>query len=337
MAECPLALRIYRHYSNLPPSAGNGVVAIGNFDGVHRGHQAVIREAVRRAKAEECEAAVLTFEPHPRLFFRPDSPPFLLTRLRTKVRIIAELGVANLVVLRFDAALARLSAETFIDEVLVRGLMARHVVVGFDFVFGHGRRGSPELLRDRLARTGVEATIMAPVTALGPESEAEPEAFVYSSTAVRDCLKAGDPRGAARLLGRPFEIEDRVRRGDERGRSLGFPTANLRLGICLRPALGVYAVRAGRLDGGTTMWRDGVANLGLRPTFGGALEPRLEVHLFDFSGDLYGRHLRVALIDFLRPERKFAGPQALADQIGRDCEAARRALDRPKAPARPRL
>lgn len=327
-------MRLFRHYDHLPPTATGAVVAIGNFDGVHRGHQAVIGEAVRRARAIGAPAGVLTFEPHPRRFFKPDIAPFQLTRLRTKARIMKELGVDVLYILRFDRRLAAMSAETFIDDVLVNGLGVRHVVVGYDFVFGHGRRGTPELLRARLAGSGIETTIMPPVTLAEAEPDTEPEAQIYSSTAVRDALRQGDPRAAARLLGRAFEIEGRVQQGDRRGRLLGFPTANIWLGDYVRPRLGVYAVRV-RIAGKTgVISRDGVANLGLRPTFGGT-EPRLEVHLFDWTGDLYGRLLCVDLIEFIRPERKFDGLKALKAQIAADAEAARAALAAP-APARHR-
>lgn len=331
---------IHRHVDTLPDAARRSIVAVGNFDGVHRGHQAVIGEAVRRARQDGVPASVLTFEPHPRRFFQPDAPPFLLTRFRTKARVLARLGVDRLFVLRFDAALASRTAEQFIDSVLMHDLGARHVVVGYDFVFGKGRGGNPELLRDRLAGPGIGTTIMQPVTAPADSAEAdgEPEASIVSSTGVRDALRAGDPRSAARLLGRPFEIEERVRRGDARGRTIGFPTANLWLGDYLRPALGVYAVRVAiaepRTGSGRTLveaasWLDGVANLGLRPTFAGLTEPRLEVHLFDYAGDLYGRRLRVALIEFLRPEQKFEGLEALKAQIARDADAARRLLAAP--------
>jgi riboflavin kinase/FMN adenylyltransferase len=315
-AQATSPLRIYRNLPDIPAAARGGVVAIGNFDGVHRGHQAVIAEVVRRARGLGGPAAILTFDPHPRRFFRPDSPPFQLTRFRTKARVLAGLGIDVVLVLRFNAALAALTAEQFLDAALVDGLAARHVIVGTGFVFGRGRQGNPEMLRRRLGDGNV--TVMAPVTA----ASAEP---VISSTAVRDCLAAGDPRGAARLLGRGFEIEGHVRRGDQRGRLIGFPTANLWLGDYVRPALGVYTVRvrpAKQAAGGP--WT-GVANLGLRPTFGGQ-EPRLEVHLFDFSGDLYGRGLCVELVDFLRPERKFDGIDALKAQIAKDAETARAKL-----------
>ena len=301
------------------------MVAVGNFDGVHRGHQAVIGDAVRRARAAGAVAQVLTFEPHPRRFFKPGTAPFQLTRLRTKARVLAGLGVDDLFVLRFNQEMVDYTAEAFIDRFLVRDMQVRHVVVGYDFVFGKGRRGNPDLLRERLEASGIGITIMAPVTMTGAAAvDSDPEASVISSTGVRDALRAGDPAAAARLLGRPFEIEARVQRGDARGRQIGFPTANLWLGDYLRPALGVYAVRAMIDDGPDT--QRGVANLGLRPTFGGLAEPRLEVHLFDFSGDLYGRRLRVELVQFLRPERKFPNIGTLKEQIGHDATAARTVL-----------
>jgi riboflavin kinase / FMN adenylyltransferase len=318
-AQASPPLRIYRHLSHIAPAARGGVVAIGNFDGVHRGHQAVIGEAVRRARELGAPAAILTFDPHPRRFFRPDGPPFLLTRFRTKARVLRSLGIEVIVVLRFNPSLASLTAEQFLDTALLGGLAARHVIVGADFVFGRGRQGNPDLLRRKLGDAAV--TVTGPVTAAAGEP-------VISSTAIRDCLVAGNPRGAAHLLGRPFEIEGHVRRGDQRGRLIGFPTANIWLGDYVRPALGVYSVRV-RLaptkrapDVGP--W-NGVANLGLRPTFGGQ-EPRLEVHLFDFAGDLYGRGLCVELVDFLRPERKFDGIETLREQIAKDAELARAKL-----------
>lgn len=324
-------MRVFRHSSDLPAVAHGSVIAIGNFDGVHRGHQAVIGEAVRRARASGRPGAVLTFEPHPRRYFRPDTPPFLLTRLRTKARVIAALGVDNLFVLRFNAAIAGLTAEAFIDQVLIEGLHASQVVVGYDFVFGQGRRGNPDLLRERLAAKGVVPYVMPPVAAPHAEPDGDSEGLIYSSTGVRDALRAGDPRAAARLLGRPFEIEGRVRRGDARGRLLGFPTANIWLGDYLRPTLGVYAVRVGIDDRQSGANLTGVANLGLRPTFGGA-ETRLEVHLFDFQDDLYGKRLCVELIDFIRPERKFEGIDALKAQIAADAAAAKVALAKPSRP-----
>ncbi len=309
-------MRIFRH-DKVDPADRGGVVAVGNFDGVHLGHQAVIGEAGRLARSCGAAHAVLTFEPHPRRLFRPDDPPFRLTPFRVKARRIEAMGVDLLFTLHFDAAFARRRAEDFIEEVLVQGLGARHVVVGYDFVFGHQRRGNAVLLAEKGAALGFGVSTVPPVEA--------PDGTLYSATRIREHLLAGRPRAAAALLGRPWEIEGRVERGDQRGRTIGFPTANLALDDFLRPLAGVYAVRAGIEEGGATVWRDAVANFGRRPTFGGS-DLRLEVHLFDFAGDLYGRHLRVALIEHLRPEQKFAGLEALKAQIAQDAAQARAVL-----------
>ncbi len=309
-------MRIFRH-DRVGAADRGAVVAIGNFDGVHLGHQAVIGEAGRLARALGAPHAVLTFEPHPRQVFRPHDPPFRLTPFRVKSRRIEALGVDLLFTLHFDLAFAARSAEDFVETVLLKGLGARHVVVGYDFVFGHQRRGTPALLEERGATLGFGVTVVDPVAA--------GSGVRYSSTAIRDHLVAGQPREAAALLGVPWEIEGRVERGDQRGRLIGFPTANLTLDDFLRPAAGVYAVRAGVEQEGRIEWHDAVANLGRRPTFGGS-DLRLEAHLFDFTGDLYGRHLRVALIEYLRPERKFAGIEDLKAQIARDADEARTVL-----------
>jgi riboflavin kinase/FMN adenylyltransferase len=294
-------------------------MAVGNFDGVHLGHRRVIETAGAVARARDKPWSVLTFEPHPREVFRPNDPPFRLTPFRAKSRLIEELGVELLVTLHFDPAFAARSAEAFVRDVLVGGIGVDHVVVGHDFVFGHGRGGDVALLRAMGAELGYGVTVVDPV--------GRGDSVIYSSTSVRVALDRGDPREAAALLGRPWELEGRVDQGDQRGRTLGFPTANLALGSYLRPALGVYAVRALIEEGDGAGWYDGVANLGNRPTVGGA-DVRLETHLFDFAGDLYGRHLRVALIDRIRPEQRFDGLDALKAQIARDCEQARTILAR---------
>ncbi len=313
-------MRIFRHFEDLTPEVRGGAVAVGNFDGVHLGHRAVVggAGAIARAGTPPAPWGVLTFEPHPRLFFKPDQPPFRLTPLRIKARHVEALGVDFMLVLHFDHALASLDADTFVTEVIVGALDARHVVAGHDFVFGRGRRGDGNLLLRMGGEAGFKVTRVPPVT--GPDGAA------YSSTRVRERLAAGDPRGAEALLGRPFEIEGRVEHGDARGREIGFPTANLPLGEYQRPALGVYAVRAGIDLGRDTLWRDGVANLGRRPTFDGH-DTLLEAHLFDTREDLYGRHLRVRLIEYLRPERRFDGIDALKAQIAEDCARARAILD----------
>jgi len=311
-------MRVFRHFENLPADMRGASVAVGNFDGVHLGHAEVIGEAGRIARAADQPWAVLTLEPHPRSLFDPGAPPFRLTPLPAKIRQIEALGPDALVIIPFDAEFAKTPPRAFVERVVVKGLCARHVVCGHDFAFGHGRRGTPELL----LWLGEEFDFGFACVHEIKDADGEP----YSSTRIRDSLRAGHPEAAARLLGRPFAIEGEVVEGDRRGRTLGFPTANQRLGEYLRPAAGVYAVRARTLDGADAgpAWT-GVANLGLRPTFDGT-EPRLETHLFDVSPELYGRKLAVELHHFLRPEKKFDGIEALRAQIAEDCIRARRLL-----------
>lgn len=309
-------MRVVRHFRSVPTDAQGAVVAIGNFDGIHRGHRSVIAAAARIAGDSGAPAAVLTFEPHPRSFFSPAAPPFRLTSLRDKIGLIRALGPELFYVLRFDRALADMTATEFVHQVLVEGFHARHLVVGYDFVFGHRRAGDTKLLATLGREHGIGVTVVAPAS----EGE-EP----FSSSQIRAALKEGEPRRAAQLLGGPWQISARVVRGDERGRELGYPTANLRLGDYLEPAHGIYAVRAGLVEGGRIVWRDAVANLGRRPTFGGG-EVFLEVHLFDYAGDLYGRRLGVIFVEYLREERKYDDVEALKRQMARDCEDARRLL-----------
>ena len=260
---------------------------------------------------------MLTFEPHPRSVFVPAAEPFRLTPFRVKERELARLGVDLLFVQHFDKAFAAKSAEDFLSEVIVGAIGASHVVVGWDCTFGNARRGDPDLLRAKGTSQGFGVTVVEPIRG--------ENAVIYSSTHIRELLRAGKPRAAAQLLGRFWEIDGRVMVGDRRGRTIGFPTVNLGLDEYLHPAFGVYAVRVlgDRADdpfAGRSI--DGVANIGLRPTVG-TPEPRLEAHLFDTDGDLYGRHLRVALIDFIRPERKFSGLDELKAQIAADARRAR--------------
>ena len=261
----------------------------------------------------------LTFEPHPRGFFVPDTGPFRLTLAPAKRRLLAQYGVQAVVAQRFGADFAALSADAFLKDVLQQGMGVRHVVCGYDFTFGARRSGNVERLRAAGDASGFGVTVLAPVMREGE---------IYSSTRIREALRAGMVREGAELLGHPWEIEGTVELGDQRGRTIGFPTANVALGDHLRPRFGVYAVRA-LVEGQETQgWRDAVANLGKRPTFG-KLQENFEVHLFDFAGDLYGKSLRVALVDFIRPEMKFAGLDALKAQIAADGEAARAVLAAP--------
>jgi riboflavin kinase/FMN adenylyltransferase len=313
-------LRIVRHPGSPPAHRRGAVLALGNFDGLHLGHAALIGHAKALACDAGAPAAVLTFEPHPRSVFVPGGEPYRLTPFRVKQREIARLGVDLLFVQRFDREFAGKSAESFVEDMIVGAIGASHIVVGHDCTFGNRRRGTPEMLRAAGAERGFGVTVIDPVRS--------PQEAVYSSTRIRELLKDGDPRAAAAQLGRYWEIDGRVAVGDRRGRLLGFPTANIALGEYLRPAFGVYAVLVAG-DGpddplDRRMWR-GVANLGLRPTVGG-LVPRLEAHVFDLDRDLYGRHLRVFLVDFIRPEQKFAGLDELKAQIAADAATARKML-----------
>jgi riboflavin kinase/FMN adenylyltransferase len=312
-------MRILRHCTDVPAKARGAVVALGNFDGVHLGHRAVIGRAKALAVAAAVPLAVVTFEPHPRTVLEDPSPPFRLTPLRTKAHHLEHLGVDILVVLHFDQRFAHRRAQDFVIDTLVEGLNASHVVVGYDFMFGYRRGGTSEMLRRMAEQEGFGFTSVPPVR--------DSDGVLFSSTAVRDALQAGRPREAARLLGRDWEMEGRVERGDSRGARLGYPTANLHPGEYLRPATGIYAVRAGIDHGEQTLWYDGAASFGHNPTFPGS-DLCLEVHLFDFNGDLYGKHLRVALVEYLREERRFDSVEGLTAQMAQDCARARRELER---------
>lgn len=312
-------MRVFHHFANLPADVRGAAAAIGNFDGVHLGHREVIGEAGRIARAGGRPWAVLTFEPHPRTIFAPDAPPFRLTPLPVKARLIAELGADVLVVVPFDREFSKLSPSAFVEQVIVGGLGASHLVCGHDFAFGHGRRGNPELLLWMSSEHDFGFTCVHEIR--DANGDGEP----YSSTRIRDALRRGETDVAARLLGRPFAIEGEVVPGEQRGRLLGYPTANIRLGDYVRPAFGIYAVRARLVDDEPDAWLPGAANLGIRPTFGGG-EPLLEVYVFDFSGDLYGRMLEVQLVARLRLEKTFDDLEALRAQMADDCLAARRIL-----------
>jgi riboflavin kinase/FMN adenylyltransferase len=299
--------------SAVPEALRGGIVALGNFDGFHKGHQAVVGRAVARARAEGRPALVATFDPHPVRHFRPDAPPFRLTSLDQRERLFGEAGADAMVVFGFDGVLAGTTAEEFVSGRLLRLIGAAGVVTGEDFTFGRDRGGNVDVL----ARLGAEQGFS--VDAVGPVSEAgEP----ISSSRIREALKAGDCETAARLMTRPFAIEGVVEHGDKRGRTLGYPTANLSLGNYLRPRFGIYAVR-GRLPGGRIV--EGAASLGIRPTFDPPKE-LLEPFFFDFSGDLYGQTIEVELVSFLRPEEKFESLDALTAQMDSDCLEARRRL-----------
>lgn len=297
----------------VPDALAGAIVALGNFDGFHLGHQAVVARAVDRARAEGRPALVATFDPHPVRHFRPDAEPFRLTTLDQRARLFADAGADGMVVFHFDAALAALPADAFIAERLIGVLRVAGVVTGEDFTFGHAKSGNIATLRAAGERAGFSVDTVGAVLLDG-----EP----VSSTRIRAALRGGDPRGAARLLTRPFAIEGIVQHGDKLGRTIGYPTANLDMGPYLRPAYGIYAVR-GRLADGRVL--NGAANLGVRPTFDPPKE-LLEPHFFDFSGDLYGQLLEVELIEWLRAEAKFDDLDALVAQMDLDCARARELL-----------
>ena len=295
-----------------PADARGATVALGNFDGVHLGHRAVLA-AAHQARPDLALAA-LTFEPHPREHFRPDDPPFRLTLLPAKAEALQAAGAALCYALPFDDSWAHMPHEAFFENVLRTGIGARHLACGPDFAFGYRRGGTVAWLRQACEAAGIGLSLVPPL--------ADAEGTI-SSTRIRRELQGGYPERAAVLLGRPFEIRGPVQHGDARGRTLGFPTANVPLGRHIEPARGVYAV-AVRLESGQVV--PGVANLGRRPTLGGDPVSRLEAHLFDFAGDLYGQSVAVALLSFIREEKRFAGLDELRAQIAADAAAARARL-----------
>lgn len=301
------------HDSPVPAPLRGAIVALGNFDGFHAGHQAVVARAALWAHEEQRPLIVATFDPHPVRLFRPDAPFFRLTSLDQRERLFAAAGADAMLVFGFDRALADMDADAFI-AMLVSEIGAAGVVTGQDFTFGKGRSGNVAVLRERGEAMGLRSVAVDPVQ--------DANGGIISSSRIRDALKAGDCAGAARLLTRPFAIAGEVRHGAKLGRSIGYPTANIELGSYLRPAYGIYAVR-GVLPDGTVL--DGAANLGIRPTFDPPVE-LLEPTFFDFSGDLYGQTIEVQLIAFIRAEAKFDGLEALIAQIDADCEAARQIL-----------
>ncbi len=305
-------MRVFHDWRGLPDDARGATVALGNFDGVHLGHASLIRAA--HAARPDAPLAVLTFEPHPREVFRPDDPPFRLTLAAERAAALAELGVDLLYEIPFSHEFSLTPAESFVADVLHAGLGARHLVSGQDFAFGHRRGGGVGYLSASAERFGIGLTLVPPVTdAHGP----------ISSTRIRRSLQDGYPERATADLGRPWAIRGEVAHGDKRGRTIGFPTANVALGRHLEPARGVYAVTI-RLANGDT--HPGVANIGRRPTVNAGPESRLEVNLFNFQGDIYGTEITVALHAYIRPEVKFSGIDALKAQIATDAAEARRLL-----------
>ncbi len=299
----------------LPHELRGCVVAIGNFDGVHRGHQAVLEEALSHAKTEGIPAVVLTFEPHPRTFFRADMPVFRLTPAALKAELVGFMGFSAVIELPFTSDLAQQTAEDFITHVLVDCLAIRRVVTGFNFHFGKARQGSPDFLQQAGEKHGFCVSVVKPFD--------DENAELISSSRIRDCIAEGDIAGAAGLLGYHYSIESEIIRGKQLGRTLGFPTANMALPDEVSLRTGIYAVRFRRSDG---TLHDGVASFGYRPTVDDAGVALLETYVFDFDADLYGEICRVTFISHLRDEEKFDGLEPLVEQMKLDEQEARTVL-----------
>jgi riboflavin kinase/FMN adenylyltransferase len=315
-----MALKVLHHWRGLADADKGAALALGSFDGVHRGHQAVIADAARAARKLGAPLGVISFEPHPRMHFRPAEPPFRLMNPHQLARTLDRLGVDRLYLLPFGQEMAEFSDRDFVRDVLVDGLGVRHVAVGFDITFGKGRTGDPQLMRHYGEAFGFGVSV---AEAAGDETGK------YSSTAARQALRDGRPDEAAHILGRPFAIEGVVQKGRQLGRQLGFPTANVPLGDYVAPKFGVYATRT-RLQDGREF--NGVANIGVNPTTG-LVEPRLEVWLFAFDEDIYGETIETDLIAFLRPEVAFRDAAggfdvpAMVEQVHEDARQARAILE----------
>ena len=308
-------MRWLDHRKPVPEPLRGAIVALGNFDGFHLGHQAVVGEAIAWAHAEGRPSVIATFDPHPVRHFKPDAAPFRLTTLEQRQELFLAAGATAMLVFHFDGALAGTSAEDFVRVLLHERIGAAGVVTGEDFTFGKNRGGNRARLEELGAEVGIAARAVAPVMDRGAP---------VSSSRVREALQAGDCATATRLLTRPFAIRGVVQHGDKRGREIGYPTANLPLENYLRPRYGIYAVTGRLLATGDVL--KGAANLGVRPQFDPPKE-LLEPHFFDFSGDLYGQEIEVMFHHFLRPEAKFASLDALTGQMAKDCDEARRVLD----------
>ncbi len=303
-------MKILHGWKNLADADKGASVALGNFDGVHLGHQRVIADAAEAAAKLGAPMGVISFEPHARMHFQPDAPPFRLSNAHQLARTVERLGADLLYLLPFGVEMANFSDHDFVSDVLVAGLGVRHVAVGFDITFGRGRSGDPKGMRQYGEEFGFGVSVAQSVENLDGK---------ISSSAAREALRLGHPETATAILGRPFAIEGVVQKGRQLGRTLGFPTANVYLGDYVAPIFGVYATRT-RLKDGREM--PGVANIGVNPTTG-VVEPRLEVWLFNFDEDIYGETIETDLIAFLRPEEKFPSIEIMVDQIRIDARRAR--------------
>jgi len=309
-------MRIIRDFEHCPKEEKGAVVALGNFDGLHLAHQAILKACIQEAEKLSAKPAVMTFEPHPREFFARDHQPLRILTLRRKLRLFSEMGIKTIFMARFNKKLAATSAEDFICELLHRQLGARHIVTGFNFAFGRNREGNTEFLEAMAEKLGIGFTRVAQIKTK--------EGRDISSSAIRTLLMLGKMSEVATLLGHPYSIGGRVRSGDQRGRALGFPTANLWLKTLFRPRFGIYAARV-RFENGDI--HDAVASLGIRPMFV-TDRPLLEVHCFDLSRMFYGEYIDVQLLDFIREEKKFDTTELLRGQMAVDCDVAKRILSK---------
>lgn len=307
-------MRWLDHRETVPDALRGAIIALGNFDGFHKGHQAVAGEAISWAHAEGRPSIIATFDPHPVRFFKPDVPPFRLTTLEQRQELYLAAGATAMLVFHFDSELAGTSAEDFITEILIDRFGAHGVVTGGDFTFGQGAKGNVELLRSFGGANGLQSRVVDVV---------EDDSETVSSSRIREALREGDPQLAAKLLTRPFAIRGIVEHGDKRGRELGYPTANLVIDNYLRPKFGIYAVTGRILSTGEML--EGAASVGIRPQFEPPKE-LLEPYFFDFSGDLYGQEIEVAFHHFLRGEAKFDSLDGLTAQMEKDCAEAKRLL-----------
>lgn len=314
-------MSVFVDYRSIPAEARGACVALGNFDGVHAGHRAVIAAAGERARTLSAPLAVLIFEPPPRRYFQPDSSPFRIMRPEDRRAALKELGVDIIYELPFNTDMSQMSPDAFVKNVLVDGLGLKHLSVGFDFRFGRGREGDTHTLQKLSDTFGFTLTVTEKIT----DGEAK-----ISSTAIREALENGRPDYAAHLLGRYWQADGIVEEGEKRGRTINFPTANIRLGNLISPCFGVYAVWT-RIEG-VEGWYPGVANFGRTPTTG-EREPLLEVNIFGFSQDIYGKRIDVAFVEFIRREKKFDSFEALTTQIATDASLAHELLHAPEEKA----
>ncbi|MCE3232046.1 MAG: bifunctional riboflavin kinase/FAD synthetase [Rickettsiaceae bacterium] len=303
-------MQIIKLSANIPSTAKGTSVTLGNFDGIHKGHQAIIKETMDIAKRLNTPAAVMTFEPHPVSVFKPDLPNFRLTTLEQKAALLEEMGIDFLFVVDFNKEFSSLSAKDFIKEILVEKLEAQQIIIGYDFIFGKNRGGNADLLQSLSSKYNYNFT---QVEAIGSNDE------IFSSTKIRENLKNGNLGKAKTMLGRNYSIAGFVEKGDNRGKDLGFPTINVNTGEMIRPKSGVYAVKA-RILTDNTVYK-AVANIGAKPTFSGQSET-LEAHIFDFSNHIYGANVEIEFIEYIRPEQKFANVEQLKAQIQQDCVRA---------------